>query len=103
MVAKVTNMVLNADNAVRLARRTMKDRNMSVVKNFTPVISEHIVQVNPTKRLRFKLTDNEFTYAEEKRVRNNWQELITYHYTNTRENVEEQFIKFISYISGTKS
>ncbi len=103
MVTKVTNMVLNANNTVRLARQAMKDRNMFVVKNFTPVISEHVVQVNPTKRLRFKLTDNEFTYTEEKRIRNNWQESITYNYTNTRENVENQFIKFISYISGKKS
>lgn len=102
MVLRVTNMVLNADNAAIIARRAMKDRDMTVVKSFTPVVSEHVVQVGPNKRLRFKLTDNEFSYAEEKNTRNNWKEVMAYTYNSTRENVENQFIKFISYLSAKK-
>jgi len=102
MVPKITNLPLNANTAGRIVKRVMKDKNMEVVRNFTPVVSEHTVQINPNKRIRLTLTDNEFQYAEERKLRNNWKEMIAYKYTDAREKVEEKFFQFVSLLSNIK-
>lgn len=102
MVSKVTNMVLNSDNAVRIAERVMKDRNMSIRRSFSPVISEHTINIDPKSRIKLTLTDTEFNYSGERLFRNNWKEMIRYKYNDTSEKVEERFLQFVTDIFRIK-
>jgi hypothetical protein len=70
---RVTNLDLNADTAAAITKRVLKDRNMQIVKRFTPVVSEYTVDVSPNNRYMFRLDDDVFTAQHQVKSENGWQ------------------------------
>ena len=60
------NLALNADNARAICQGVLKSRGMRVTKSFVPsAMSEHVVNINPTERVKMLLSDSQFVYQPE--------------------------------------
>ena len=69
----VEDMALNANTARAIAKRVMKDRDMHIVKRFTPVVSEYSVEVTPNNRYNFRLEDDVFVAQHQVKSENGWE------------------------------
>ena len=74
---KVTNLELNGNSVGKIAKRVMKDRNIHIVDKFTPVISEHIINIKPDRRIILRLTEDTFTSTEQHKYANKgWKTIL---------------------------
>ena len=93
---KIQDMPLNAKTAKIIAKRVMKDNNMSVVKNFTPVVSEYKFNLSDTKRMNIILKEDEYIQQEERLINNSWKKVIEYRLKGNIEKVENELIEFLN-------
>ena len=62
---KIEDMPLSTKTIKTITKRVLKDRDMHIVRRFSPVISEYKLQLSPELRQIFKITDDEFLSRKE--------------------------------------
>lgn len=86
---------LNAANAKSIAKRIMKTKQLSVRKQFSPVISEYTLQINPKQRVNLSLTDDCFKYNLQENSGNQWQTSLTDEVNGPLDKLEQMFFGVI--------
>ena len=92
-LAKLTSGLVVSKNVLN---KEFKENNLSIIKKFSPVVSEYKFQVGHNRRITMTLTEDEFIQKEERLFQSKWLPTIETHQKNC--NGEDALITAINKI-----
>ena len=94
----VSKVLMDVTTPQKLVKRVLRDNDMQIVRNFSPVESEYKFELNGNKRITMSLTKDEFVQKEEKNVRGGWHPSVEMRVRGTSEFLEDTMIRSIENI-----
>lgn len=79
----------------KLVKRVLKENDMQIVKNFTPVNSEYKLNLGKDRRVTLAVNGDEFIQKEERLINNKWRKSVEMRIKDTAENAENALIAAI--------
>ncbi len=99
MSSNVTNLMLNANTASQIASRVMKDRNIQIVDQFTPVVSQYKFHISPKDRITLTLTEDSFVKLTERFKYGKWHMVSEMRSSGTMQQMEDALMVAIDSIN----
>ncbi len=99
MYAETVSKVLkDVTTPQKVVRRVLRDNDMQIVKNFTPVESEYRFELGNNRRIIMSLTKDEFIQKEERHIKGGWRPSVEMRVRGTVKELEDAMISSVQNI-----